>query len=260
MTSDLARRLGVTTAALFCGFGTLYGFGVIGTRVEETSGGALASDATLLAPGGPAFSIWSLLYLGFAAYTVWQWTPGGLMTAARRTGWLAAASLVLNATWLLVTQAGWVWASVAVILTLAVVLAVLVSRLAGSPGREGVVPRLLLDGVFGLYLGWVTVAAGANVMAALADSGVEATSTAAFTVALVLLVVLTATGIAYAWCTGGRWAPTVAMVWGLGWVTVARWTDEPHSPVIGALAVVAALAIGGATILSAIRRSREAHA
>ena len=46
----------------------------------------------------------------------------------RRTGWLAAASMLLNAAWLLVTQQGWIWASVVVIAALVAVLGVLVRR------------------------------------------------------------------------------------------------------------------------------------
>ena len=118
-SSDRTRQIGVTLAEIFCVLGTLVGVGVIGTRVEESSGGSLSADATLLAPAGPAFSIWSVIYVGLAAYTVWQWLPAaGRSELARRTGWLFAASMVLNAAWLLVTQQGWIWLSVLVILAL----------------------------------------------------------------------------------------------------------------------------------------------
>ncbi|WP_159081317.1 hypothetical protein [Nocardioides sediminis] len=60
-TADRVRQVVVTLAEVFCVLGTLVGTGVIGTRVEESSGGALAADATLLAPLGPAFSIWSVV-------------------------------------------------------------------------------------------------------------------------------------------------------------------------------------------------------
>ena len=65
----------MTVAEIGCILGTLVGVGVLGTRVEESSGGALAADATLLAPASPAFSIWSVIYGGLAAYTIWQWLP-----------------------------------------------------------------------------------------------------------------------------------------------------------------------------------------
>ena len=119
MSRDRLRQITVTLAAIFCAVGTLVGTGVIGTPVAQTSGGSLSDNATLVAPAGPAFSIWSVIYAGLAAYTVWQWAPA--LTTSKRmrlTGWLAAASMVLNAMWLLVTQQGWIWPSVVVILAL----------------------------------------------------------------------------------------------------------------------------------------------
>ena len=162
---------------MFCIVGTLVGVGVIGTRVAESSGGALSADATLLAPLGPAFSIWSVVYAGLAAYTLWQWLPASSTDPrARSTGWLAAASMVLNAGWLLVTQQGWLWASVVVILALVAVLGVLVQRLADLGPAPSLVQRVVVDGTFGLYLGWVAVATCANITATLVAEGVETSS------------------------------------------------------------------------------------
>ena len=45
-------------AAVFCAYGTLVGLGLLGTRV----------------------SIWSLIYVGLAAYTVWPCRPPLLQT------------------------------------------------------------------------------------------------------------------------------------------------------------------------------------
>src|SRR5512139_394466 len=113
--ADRLRQAVVTAAEVFCVLGTLVGVGVLGTRVAESSGGALAADATLLAPATPAFSIWTPIYLGLLGYTIWQWLPGQAAAPRHRAvGWLVAASMVLNAGWLLVTQQGWLRASVVV--------------------------------------------------------------------------------------------------------------------------------------------------
>jgi len=45
--ADRGRQVVVTLAEVFCVIGTLVGVGVIGTRVEESSGGALAAVAVL---------------------------------------------------------------------------------------------------------------------------------------------------------------------------------------------------------------------
>jgi hypothetical protein len=240
---DRARQLSVTVAEILCVVGTLLGVGLIGgTRVEESAGGALSAEATRLAPAGPAFSIWSVIYLGLAAYTVWQWLPSSVTERTRSTGWLAAASMLLNAGWLLVTQQGWIWASVVVILALALVLGELLRRLTNRPAT-GVAERMVVDGTFGLYLGWVAVATCANVTAALVASGVRPSAAASDALAVVVLLVAAALGVVFARTLNGRWAVAIAMAWGLGWIAVGRTNGSPPSLVVALFAAVAALVV-----------------
>lgn len=233
----------MTASWVFMVIGTLVGIGVIGTRVEESSGGSLAADATLVAPAGPAFTIWSVIYLGLTVYVVHQWLPEqGTDRRHRAIGWWAAASMVLNAVWLLVTQAGWIWLSVGVIVVLALVLVRILDLLAAIPSY-GVVEVASVDLTFGLYLGWVAVASVANLGAALAASGVALESGVVATLLALLLVVLAA-GIGAALAARiGRWAVAAAMSWGLTWVAVGRLSDQPRSVVVGLVALVAAGAI-----------------
>ena len=246
--ADRGRQVAVTLAEVFCIVGTLVGVGVIGTRVEESSGGALAADATLLAPLGPAFSIWSIVYAGLAAYTVWQWLPGSTTDPrARRTGWPAAASMVLNAAWLLVTQQGWLWASVGVILALVVVLGVLVQRLADLGPAPSVLQRVVVDATFGLYLGWVAVATCANITATLVADGVETSATVGELLAALVIAVVVGVAALVVSRTGPRWSFAAAVAWGLGWIAVGRLTDEPASTLVGVVAAVAAVAVLGLT-------------
>ncbi len=243
-TTDRARQVVVTLAEVFCIVGTLVGTGVIGTRVAESSGGALAADATLLAPLGPAFSIWSVVYAGLAAYTIWQWLPSvAASPRARATGWLAAASMALNAAWLLVTQQGWLWTSVAVIVALVLVLGVLVQRLTDLGAPATLADRVVVDGTFGLYLGWVAVAVCANVTATLVEQGVTPSSPVADAIAVAVLVVVVGVAAVVLARTGRRWTFAAAAAWGLSWIAVGRLTDSPESVVVGAAAVVAALAV-----------------
>ena len=254
---DRARQIGVTLAEVLCVLGTLMGVGVLGTRVEESSGGALAADATLLAPAGPAFSIWSVVYVGLAAYTVWQWLPVNAVTdRTRRSGWLVAVSMLLNAAWLLVTQQGWIWVSVVVIGALMVVLGLVLAALAAHQPRT-TAERIVVDGTIGLYAGWVAVATCANVAAALVDSGVEVASPAADWIGVAVLVV--AVGVAWllARRVGGRLAVGAAMAWGLAWIGVGRLADDPGSVIVGIAAVLAALAVVAVVL---VHRSTHAAA
>ena len=245
--SDRLRQGAVTLAELCCVAGTLVGVGILGTRVEESSGGARAADATLLAPAGPAFSIWTPLYLGLAAYTVWQWLPTQTREPRHRAiGWLGAASMLLNAAWLLVTQQGWIWVSVLVMAGLVVTLGLLVRQLEEHPSY-GHGETVIVDGTFGLYLGWVTVAACANVTAAFVASGVDPGGSVAQLAAVAVLAVAAGAGVLLARRLGGRWAVAVAMAWGLAWIAFGRLADEPGAAVVALAAVVAAVVVLVAT-------------
>ena len=240
MHSDLGRRLFVTLSGVFCIVGTLVGVGVIGTSVADTAGGALDSDATLIAPAGTAFSIWSVIYVGLILYTVRQWLPSvASTTRERRIGWLAGVSMVLNAAWLLVIQGGWLWLSVLVILALAVVLGALVKRLHDHPDTTPV-GRVIVDGTFGLYLGWVTAAATTNVAAAGTAEGWGFGGTTDEWIAVAVLVVAVLLTAVYARFLGPRVTVAAAVVWALVWIGVARTTDEPASQLVGTAAFVLA--------------------
>lgn len=254
LTSIRIRRAAIVSAcAAVMALGTLAGFGLLGTRVEESSGGAFAADATLVTPAGPAFSIWSLIYLGLLAYVVWQWRPS---ERADRIWWLAGASMLLNALWLGVTQAGWLWASVLVILTLALVLGLLVRRL-GERAPASRVEAVVVDGTFGVYLGWVSVAAVANVAAVLVATGVDPGPVWSTTLAVTVVAVAALLGAWFARKLGGRWAVAAAMAWALCWVAVGRLTDAPRSIVTACAAILAALAILG--VAAAAQRRAVRH-
>lgn len=250
---DTVRQVVVTLSEIFCVVGTLFGVGVLGTRVEESSGGALASDATLLAPAGQAFSIWSVIYAGLLAYTIWQWLPRNKASARHRAiGWLVAASMVLNATWLLVTQVGQIWLSVAVILALAIVLGLLVRALQRH--RPSTAPeKIITDGTFGLYLGWVTAATCANVTAAGVSSGWDLGTVGNQAVAIGVIAVAVGLGVLITMAVGPRITFIGALSWGLAWIGIARLGDEMASfPV----AMAAFIAVGMLFTFWFIRRQQ----
>ena len=240
---DRARQLTVTASEILCVVGTLYGVGLLGgTRVEESAAGALSAEATRIAPATPAFSIWSVIYLGLAAYTVWQWLPSSVTERTRSTGWPAAVSMLLNAAWLLVTQQGWIWASVVVIVALALVLGELLRRLTQHPAT-GIPERVVVDGTFGLYLGWVAVATCANVTAALVASGLRPADAVSDTLAVVVLLAAAGLGVVFARRLHGRWAVAAAMAWGLCWIAVGRSTGSPRALIVALAAAVAAIIV-----------------
>lgn len=255
--SDLVRQVVVVVSLVLALIGSAYGSGAFGgTGIQNASSGALGPDATLLAPARQAFSIWSVIYLGLLLYAVWQALPRNRADARQRvTGYPAAVSMLLNAAWILIAQAGWLPLTVPVIAALLVVLVLLYRRLFTRP-RPRPVEAVLVDGTFGLYLGWVCVATSANVTAALAaalaSAGVDLGRGAAWWSILVLAVVaVVGTGLALA--GDGRVAPTIALTWGLAWIAVSRLSGDLHSTSTAVTAIVAAALIVAWTVVVRLR-------
>ncbi len=263
--ADARRQAAIVVSAVVMLIASAIGSGAFGgTPIAEAADGALATDATPVAPAVPAFAIWSVIYAGLLAFAVWQAFPRRrTSTRLRRLGPWVIASMLLNGAWILSVQVGWLAVSVALIAALLVVLARIFVLTVRYP-PAGRLEALLLDGTMGLYLGWVAVATVANVTAWLASLGVGARTadgglTGASTVAaVVVLLVAGAVGVALAHDGGGRISVALAMVWGLAWVVVARLTGDLVSAAAALAAATSAGAIAAVTI--AARPSREERA
>lgn len=241
-TGGRVAMLLVVLAALvaaFLGAGVMAGF----TPVAEASGGWLGPDATWVAPASPAFSIWSVIYAGLLAYAVWQFLPSAQSARHDRLRPWILVSVLLNAAWIWTVQLGLLGLSVVVIVLLLAslcrILMLLESARAHSWGE-----RILLDGVQGLHLGWVSIATVANVAAWLASTGWTGDPFQPTTWAKIMIVVAVLVGAFTAVYDGGRPAPAFALAWGLVWIGVGR--ADGSGLLSGSLAV---LAWGGAAIV-----------
>lgn len=73
---DTVRQVVVVVSAVVAILGSFIGSGAAGgVPIQDAAGGALSASATPIAPAVPAFSIWSIIYLGLVAYAVWQLLP-----------------------------------------------------------------------------------------------------------------------------------------------------------------------------------------
>jgi hypothetical protein len=251
---DRIRQLAVAVSAVVAVIGAFIGSGAAGgTPINEASGGALSATATPIAPDGPAFAIWSVIYVGLLAYAVWQFLPKQSGAERhRRLGYWVAASLLLNAAWILSVQFDQLWLSLPVIVALLGVLArafVLCLRYPPS----GTVEAIVTDGTLGLYLGWVSIATAANATAVLVASGFDGFGLDSDVWAVLVLAVAGIVGIVVAVTGRGRIAPALALAWGLAWVAVGRLAGELVSVPAGVAAIVAAVVVLAVTALARVR-------
>src|SRR5437764_12012194 len=125
---------------------------------------------SLITPAGYAFSIWSLIYLGLMAFSIYQLLPAA-SGALLRVRWPYLASCILNIAWLWCWHYGQIAVCLVLIILLAAVLAIIVKEFAAQTTfREAA----LTKAPFGIYFGWVTCAAlvNLNILAAgLAGTG-----------------------------------------------------------------------------------------
>jgi hypothetical protein len=255
-TQDIIRQSVTIAAASFMLIAAAVGSGALGgTSVNELQDGALSAQGSYLAPAGPAFSIWSLIYIGLIAYTVWQALPGQRANERQRAvgGWIAA-SMVLNGLWLVTAQYFTLPLTVIVIALLLATLARVIVILGRERPRTWP-ERILVDGANGLHFGWVTIATVANTAAWFTQIAPQSWADQAEAWAVAVLAVVLVIGVASAWLTG-RIAPALATSWGLAWLAVGRLTGEPESTVTAIAAIIVAVVLVTAGIIASLRRRR----
>lgn len=115
-------------------------------------------------PAGYVFAIWGLIYIGWIAFTVYQFLPAQKENPRlQKLGYLFALSGMLNAAWLFCWHYNQFGLSVLVMLALLGTL--IASYLTLKIGRTPVsaAERWCVDLPFSVYLGWITVATVANI-------------------------------------------------------------------------------------------------
>nr|WP_314841988.1 TspO/MBR family protein [uncultured Microbacterium sp.] len=254
---DIIRQSVTIAAASFMLIAAAVGSGAFGgTSVDELQNGALSAQGSYLAPAGPAFSIWSVIYIGLIAYTIWQALPAQRANERQRAvgGWIAL-SMVLNGLWLVTAQ---FWSLIMTVIVIALLLAVLarVIVILGRRRARGWAERVVVDGANGLHFGWVTIATVANASAFLTQTAPANWADQAEIWAVAVLAVVLVIGVATALVTR-RLAPALATSWGLAWLAVGRLNGEPESMVTAIAGIVVAVLILAAGIVGGLRRHRD---
>lgn len=138
---------------------------------------------TILTPADYAFSIWSLIYLGLIAFSVFQLFPANFVRF-RPIRSLYILSCVFNCAWIYFFHHDQIGVCMAVILLLWATLLLIKINLAGCATMA---ETWLMQAPFGIYFGWVTAAALVNFMVFLKYLDSPAASSSVLGSALILV-------------------------------------------------------------------------
>lgn len=185
---------------------------------------------TRITPAGYAFSIWSLIYLGLIAFSIWQFLPKNIKKfRSIRTAYILSGAA--NCAWLYFWHQEMIVVCLAVIFVLLAALAFINIKLQTT---ETSAEYWLAKAPFGLYFGWVTVAAILNAAIALVYLGVEVADSAAKILGAVLILIAAALGVIIRWRLNNYFYPLV-VAWALTAIAVKQ---------SGQTLIVASAAIG----------------
>ena len=149
----------------------------------------------LFAPAGITFSIWGLIYLLLAGYTVYLFVKKNKKTEEliKKINPLFIATSLANISWIFAWHYDYIWLS----LIIMAVLLVLLIRIADILRTEKYtsLEKLLILTPFSIYFGWITVAAIANTTVFLVSIGWNGFGIADFIWTSIILLVGALIGI-----------------------------------------------------------------
>ena len=213
----------------------------------------------LVVPAGYVFSIWSVIYLGLLAFTVYQALPSRRADPLlRRLGWLPALTGALNVAWILAWHYEVFALTVPIMAALLATLVAIEIVLRGDRRPHHGAVRWAVALPFSIYVGWITVATIANTAAALASFGFTGGGIDPTLIASAVLLV----GLAIATVMVLRFhdpAYGLVIVWAYAGI-VAKESATPLVPIVAGAAAVAVVVLVVATLVGRMPRGRGAAA
>jgi benzodiazapine receptor len=206
-------------------------------------------------PAGYVFSIWGLIYLALAAYAIYQALPAQRENPRLRSiGDLFALSCVANVAWLFLWHYEQFPFTLVAMLALLLLLIAIYLRLGIGRTRVSAAEKWLVHIPFSIYLGWVTVAAIANVTSVLDYAGWDG-----FGLPQVWAVVMLAAGVGIASAMGltrGDVAYMLVIVWAFVGIAV----EHAAAPLVSIAAWLASALVAAMAVVSALFYKKRSKA
>lgn len=183
-----------------------------------TDTGAVSDKySTHITPAGYAFAIWSLIYFGMLAFSIYQALPSNAekFRGVRR---IYIISCVANCFWLYVWSQESIVVCLGIITVLLVCLAVINLKLRET---ETLGEYWLAKVPFGIYFGWVTAATILNAAIALVYLGVKTDDSTSNLLGAFLILIAAALGAIVRWRLKNYFYP-LAIAWALTAIAVKQ--------------------------------------
>ncbi len=204
-------------------------------------------------PTGYVFAIWSVIFIGWIAFAIYQFQPSQKESPRlRRLGYLFALSGLANAGWLFCWHYNQFGLSVLVMLLLLGLLIASYLRLDVNRLPVSAAERWSVDIPISVYLGWITVATVANITAWLYLIEWNGFGISDPAWAVIMLVVASVLGVAMA-ITRRDAGYLSVMVWAFIGIAV----KQTSAPMVVNTAWIAAALMAGLIVYSLIRRTRS---
>ena len=195
-------------------FNWIAAMGLINGITPEMVSGLYPTPVT---PAGFAFTIWTAIYIGLAAFSVYQLLPQhGERFRSVRTWFIV--SCVLNCAWLYFWAYEMIGLCMVTILALLAVIFVINTKL-WKPETTG--QYWMTKAPFGLYFGWVTAASAVNIAVFLVSKQFNISATTMNILGIPLLVLAVAVVIAVRVKFKNYLAP-LAVAWALTAIAVKQ--------------------------------------
>jgi len=219
LSNDRLRSVLVMLASL--GMIAFSGIALAGYINNATPAEIGARYKATLTPLAYAFSIWGLIYLGLAAFSVFQLLPTNL-AKFRGVRTLYIANCVLNVAWLYFWLSDRPGISLLLVCGLAATLFLLTVRLTSTETLAARVTKA----TFGLYAGWVAVEAFATLFVVFAAAGVAILSPVAAALGVIAIILLSAIAVLMVWRYRNYLFP-LAVAWGLTAIAIKQSGNTP---------------------------------
>jgi len=221
----------------------------------QTTGEISAKYPSLFTPAGYVFSIWGLIYLGLAAFVVWQALP-----AQRSNQSLAdirlpfLASCACNAIWIFMWHYDLLFMSLVLMLGILVSLTQIYRKLNIARSAAPAADRWFMHLPFSIYTGWITVATIANISAVQIYWGWDAAGFDAVTWTIIKIALAGAIAATVLFrCRDVAFV--LVVVWAAVGITMKHLLTPMVAGAAAALAITATLLI----VLELITRPRSRH-